>query len=384
MYRLMIVQEGDDSWAKEVVDEVRREMAATAVPTDLLRVVDHLDPDAVGPAVVVFLGSTDAARMPDASVQALLEAGHPVIPLHRSERDVPAVMPVPLRPINAVDWTTDTHRGSRTILRALGLSERDRRIFISYRRTDTGGLAEQLHTHLIRRGFDVFLDRYSVEAGADFQRRIHIDLADKAFVLLLESWNARSRWVEEEVAYAMSHRLAHLVLTMPFVRRSQRFPSVDEAFRHRLSMRDLSPNIIGGLRLSSSALSRVLDLVEVRYAALMRRRHEQIVGSITTLFADKGFDVAPTADWGVIARPPPGRGPTRVFVSSVRAPDVRDLRVLDALCEPLRKTRPPTVVDARLVHPAEDVDPDDASLVSWAGAPFELTTMLLRELIDDG
>ena len=77
----------------------------------------------------------------------------------------------------------------------LGLVEQERKVFLSYRQIESTQLAVQLHTELVRCRFDVFLDRFTLPPGADFQARLDEDLGDKAFVVLLESSHLRSsRW----------------------------------------------------------------------------------------------------------------------------------------------------------------------------------------------
>ena len=61
------------------------------------------------------------------------------------------------------------------------------RIFISYRRLETLPVALQLFDRLTHEGFDVFLDRFSIPPGYDFQRRLNQELEDKSMVILLES-----------------------------------------------------------------------------------------------------------------------------------------------------------------------------------------------------
>jgi hypothetical protein len=386
MYRFVLLHDGDDGWADEVEQSLREAVTRMGLDPDLLRRVDSANAHEANPTVGVYLGSVAAARNGELERRlfGLARDGHAIIPLHHSEHDVPSVMPPSLQPLNALDWCDDRRvEDVNAILRTIGLAESERKVFLSYRRADATNVALQLHTALVRRGFDVFLDRFSVDAGADFQRRIHIDLADKAFVLFVESRDARSsRWVEEEVTYAMSHHIAHLAVTLPGVSREQQFSTIDDAFRLRLRESDLVPGSDADRELTDAALRLVLDEIEMGYAGLVRRRREQIVGSLVEALTEDGCDVTPTGDWGIVARPDAGKpGATKVFIATVRAPAVADLHLLDQLCEPLRCSDPPMVIDASVVHPAEDLDEEVAALVSWVGAGRSLSTVLLSELM---
>jgi hypothetical protein len=281
-----------------------------------------------------------------------------------------------------MDWG-NRRRAALVILRAIGLGEEDRRLFLSYRRTDTSALSLQLHTALIQRGFDVFLDRFSVDVGVDFQRQIHIDLADKAFVLFIESRSARdSRWVEEEVTYAMRHHISHLAVTLPGVPPDRRFPTVDDAFRHLIDLTtDLRPGTEGDPELTDAALDSVLDLVETRYAGLIRRRREQLLGSLTDVLTREGYQVVPAADWAVVAQPTDGQGSPRIFLTTVRAPTPRDLFLLHGLRQPLAHDSGAPDMEGVVIHPVADLDAGAHEVVTWVGGGRSLSTLLLNEAL---
>src|SRR5205823_14119402 len=92
-----------------------------------------------------------------------------------------------LRKINVAFWSKQITESVPAILSRAGLTTDEHRVFISYRRVETQPLAEQLFDRLTHEGFEVFLDRFSIDPGLDFQRRLHQELADKAMVVLLES-----------------------------------------------------------------------------------------------------------------------------------------------------------------------------------------------------
>jgi hypothetical protein len=168
-----------------------------------------------------------------------------------------------------------------------------------------------------------------------------------------------SRWVEEEVVYAMSHRISHLALTMPDTRRDQRFPTVDDAFRLQLEHGDFEDDT-----LSDAALARVLDDIEMRYARLMRHRRDQILGTLTELLADEGYAVTVAGDWALLVEK--AGEPKAVFLTTPRAPDPRDLYFADQLRAPLAASLQ-SEVEAVVVHMAADLDDDVRALVEWVG-----------------
>jgi hypothetical protein len=383
MYRIVVVHQSEAQWAQEVAREVRAAARSAGLPEDRLSFVEDVPDDVGSPAAVVYLASAAGARDAGPRLRRLAEAGYPVVPLHRpDEVDVRAAIPSPLERLNAMNWG-DQRRAALVILRAVGLGEDDRRLFLSYRRTDSGKLSLQLHTALVQRGFDVFLDRFSVDVGVDFQQQIHVDLADKAFVLFIESTSARdSRWVEEEVAYAMRHHISHLAITLPGVPSDRRFPTVDDAFRRELDAAEVVPGTEADPVLTEAALNRLLDLVETRYAGLVRRRREQLLGSLTEILAREGYSVVPAADWAVIAQPSPSRGgQARIYLTTVRAPTPRDLHQLHGLREPLIRELGSGELEGIVVHPAADLNTAAQEIITWIGDGRSLSTLLLNEAV---
>jgi len=137
-----------------------------------------------------------------------------------------------LKKINACFWTKSVTECVPAILSRAGLTSEEHRVFISYRRVETQPLAEQLFDRLTREGFEVFLDRFSMAAGLDFQRRLNQELADKSMVVLLESACVSSSvWTQHEIDYTKRFRLGLLALRLP---RAKPLPSVDVDLRYKL------------------------------------------------------------------------------------------------------------------------------------------------------
>ena len=90
------------------------------------------------------------------------------------------VLPESLSHLHALIWEGAGLNIATALLRMLGLFETERKVFISYRRAETAELANQLHKELVRRRFDVFLDRFSVGTGVSISN-----------VAWMKSWETR-------------------------------------------------------------------------------------------------------------------------------------------------------------------------------------------------
>src|SRR5207249_2908620 len=118
------------------------------------------------------------------------------------------VLPSALQPLNVVSWIHAPGERVDDVLGLAGIGTEDRRVFVSYRHSETMEIAEQLFEELPKHGFDVFVDRFRVGPGRDFQERLTDELAEKAMVLVLESASIlKSQWIAHELSFAKAHDL---------------------------------------------------------------------------------------------------------------------------------------------------------------------------------
>ena len=369
-YLLSIVQSDREELGREIGDAVRDAAAKVVGCAGLVDVAERVPSASSGShVVVVYAGSRVGAQDSDvdAEIAKALADGLAVLPVYRSSGPdgVRDMLPDRIEHLNAVDWDHDRSLALGTILRLLGLVEDERRLFLSYVRRDSASVAEQLHRELQKRQFDVFLDRFTVAPGADFQRRLTEDLADRAFLLLLESDGIRdSEWVQYEINYALTHRIGTLAVTMPKVAKGREAP-VDEAFRYRLSAGDLD-----GDELTSAAVDVLLERIELSHASALRRRREQLLGSLIDHLVACGCSCAPLSEWAIAAKAT-NRVPG-AFQVAPRRPRVEDLRALERERDRVRGCAGMDAIAATLVHDVEHISEDHGDLLQWVGAPRHL------------
>ncbi len=376
-YEVVLVHRGLDDFAAEVRDAVRAATQEVLLQPNLVAFREALENGSSDRhSVVVYLGSQPGATDPGVNslLNEALATQIPVLPLTRTSDagTVSQKLPESIKLINAADWETRKGEATTTILAMLGLAEPERRVFLSYFREDSTPLAIQLHTALAQARFDVFLDRFTVPPGVNFQKRLDQDLGDKAFVVLIESPGLRaSPWVEHEIAYAHSHRIGVLGLTLPGTADAELVPSIDDAFRVRLKPEDLETTG----KLTDEALLEVLERVEMRHARELRRRREQLIGSLRDKLVVDGCTCAPAGDWAVMATAS-GRKPA-VFLITPRAPRPQDLYALH-LVHLHASAAAGAELTAAVVHETEHVDEDQLALLRWIGEPRQFEAMLLR------
>jgi hypothetical protein len=381
LYQVVILHAGEEAWAHEVEGALRDACIKVIRRDDSLVRLETVHEAAAteAPTLVICLGGPAASASDEVEEQleqARAEA-FAVVPVLRPGCSVHGSFPELIHPLNALSWRSG-EAPALALLRTLGVVEEERRLFLSYRQAESSALALQLRRALSERSYDVFLDRFSVPPGADFQRRIDIELADKAFVLLLESASAiGSDWVQHEVTYALSHRIAVLALTLPGVDIGAQFEVIDDAFRLLLNDSDLAdPERI----LCNATLQRILDAVEWRYAREIRRRRQQLLGSASDFLMRAGYDRAPLDRWALLA----SRGAERIVVLvTPSAPRPLDLRAADQLRQRVAEhDGREDGLQAYLVHDVEHHDPQSRDLAEWIVAGRPLSVVALQDLLD--
>lgn len=127
-------------------------------------------------------------------------------------------IPEILRNINGFELSTENEIESLVscILEGLGLLRLSRRLFISYKRSESSRIAIQLFEQFEKKGFDVFLDTHSIRPGEPFQEELWHRMADTDIVVLLNTPGfLSSHWTKEELAQASTMSIGILQLIWP-------------------------------------------------------------------------------------------------------------------------------------------------------------------------
>ncbi len=275
-----------------------------------------------------------------------------------------------LRRVNAGSWTHSIVETLPSILARAEITSNVSRIFISYRRLETLPVALQLFDRLVHEGFDVFLDRFSIPPGYDFQRRLHQELEDKSMVVLLESKLLKdSKWTQHEIDFAKRNRLGMLSLRMPDVKGDALLASIFPGARENLevehfvgpAVHDPIENVDQWPALKVEALDRVIGRIKVAHAAALFQRRYRLRGDVVAaLNAEHGVN----AQYCAV-------GPLKVVCGSdehvvwltTRPPEVEDFRsVYGAHC-----ARPSPTPDSRgiIVGPQAALEPDRIDQLQW-------------------
>ncbi len=361
-YRIVIVHKHRDAFARKISEPVESLKQELFGEREILEISSALSEESIPQSVAYLCGME---HYDDDHIKSLLDFAVsrqiPILPIVEEKSDsLEKYLPKSIQYVNAVNWSADNTTVARILLESLGLVEKERRLFISYRQSDSRFIADQLHTKLVRGRFDVFLDRFSVAPGADFTKSIDNELGDKAFLLLIESKHANdSIWVRHEITYALANRIQVFALTLPDVPASHQIQNLDEAFRFRITANDFTSD---GL-LTDAILNAVIDKIEIEHARAIYRRREQIMGSVMEHLHSQGCICYQIEDWSVLALK--SNEHAGVFLITPRHPKPVDFYSLNLQIQKLIGFSGTTVLKASVVHASTPMYHDQWDVVKW-------------------
>lgn len=363
LYDVRVIREDRFEWEQELIECLAEELRSIGLHHSVeVRISSNpAGPDR--PSVGVYLGSEDAARSAavERSSSEALEEG-PVIPVVADLQRFGVETPRALQKINGMAWSPATV--ARTLLAELGIEERQRKVFISHRREDGLGAAEQLHDHLSHMGFDPFIDRFAIRTGAAIQERIADALEEHAFLLLLETPSAAdSPWVFFEVDYALSHTMGTLIVSWPG--EPAPIPGSPGLPRISLTADDLVSDDHGYEILTDPALDRLVGEVEEAHARGLVRRRRMLVQSIEDAAMAAGCESLALPHWRVRVE---SAQASTLLATTPRLPTAHDLQVLD-------QAREEPSQEAVLIHSARLLRTERRDHLRWVAGERNLVIM---------
>ena len=146
--------------------------------------------------------------IPEAQVRfitKMMKEGMPVIPIASRLESLAAEFPPSISILNGLGLaTSDIATIVNCLLECASLLPRQRRVFLSYRRTESTTAALQLYAALSERLFDVFLDTHDILPGEHFQEVLWQRLCDSDVMIYLDTTSYfESRWTTAEFGRAI-------------------------------------------------------------------------------------------------------------------------------------------------------------------------------------
>ncbi|WP_299938247.1 toll/interleukin-1 receptor domain-containing protein [uncultured Pelagimonas sp.] len=153
------------------------------------------------------------------TVRRLVDASLPIIPTVGAKGDFGADIPDFLQFSNGLKLANEDAEMTElaaAMLECVGLLRRQRRVFVSYRRTEARSAAVQLHDTLSAKGFDVFLDTHDILKGEPFQDALWHRLCDSDVMVMLDTPTYfDSKWTRQEIGRARAKDIQVLRVIWP-------------------------------------------------------------------------------------------------------------------------------------------------------------------------
>jgi len=278
--------------------------------------------------------STKANKHCSRLARWLLKHYHVILPILYSG-DYPQQTPSELHLINGFRWRDYPNPLDLLVnitLENLGLTEENRKVFISYKRSDGSGLADQLFDALSRKGFKVFKDNYTIRPGRNIQETIFERLEEMAYVVLIDSPEAKqSVWVKKEIEFVMANELGLTVLkpsqTGSGLTDKLSLPTqlIIKLPKDQLNDRSVSSQIT----LKEKALDNIVDTILSNHAERLLQRKVNMVNGILDQARASGKIALQQYNWQILVKDS-NKGKDEILIGiAPRTPEPEDFFNLD-------------------------------------------------------
>jgi len=215
-------------------------------------------------------------RESEESLRWLMNRNIPIVPVATKTSAFVTELPAVLQPLNGLSLDrVDAKALANALLECASLLPRQRRVFLSYRRTESTEAALQLYAALSARLYDVFLDTHGIYPGRHFQEVLWQRLCDSDVLLFLDTPSYfESRWTSAEFGKAQWRGVAVLRAAWPGVALD---PRAQLATTHSL---ENSSFVTGTKLLTEAAVSALCNEVERLRTISVTSRYQQLVSTL--------------------------------------------------------------------------------------------------------
>lgn len=220
-FKYQVIFLGNSPFKQAVIDTLNQHLSELGIELDNVELIPPTEfyekHKANAPSVAVYFGTGPDFTNIDI-VNSLISFGSLIIPVVSDKENFLNLAPPELHAINGyqLGHISEVEALVSCILEGLSLLRTSRRLFISYKRSESTNTAIQLYERLEKAGFNVFLDTHSIRPGEPFQDELWHRLVDTDVVVLLNTKGfLESHWTSEELAKANALSIGILQLVWP-------------------------------------------------------------------------------------------------------------------------------------------------------------------------
>ena len=219
-YQLIFLGDIRNKAYEEITQVFFQKIKDLGIPQDAIEVICASNINKYSnkqPVFAFYLGCVHSYGLDANILELLIKNGDVVFPLYfdNFENEIPDV----IKCMNGTLYTSDkVDTVVNCALESFRLLRKSRRVFISYKRSESTGVAQQLFDLLIKNGFDPFLDSYSIRQADNFQDELLHRMTDSDVLIQLYTTDFfESKWCKIEVEEANLKQIGIIVLLWPDV-----------------------------------------------------------------------------------------------------------------------------------------------------------------------
>ena len=185
-YQLITLGTTENPIVKEILNQIETKITDLKLPKNILNIInrDNID-EYVGnqPAFSIYFGDKEGNFNDLDITKKLIEDGTMILPIFYTDfsKEIPKI----LENQNGIQFdNNELDRIANIVLQAFELLRNTRKVFISYKRSESTSVAIQMYEALESHNFDVFLDTHSIEKGEPFQDELWHRMTDCDVILI--------------------------------------------------------------------------------------------------------------------------------------------------------------------------------------------------------
>lgn len=220
VYQLVLL--GEKSHYNElIIEQLFKQIEHLGLCSTAIQIINnsnfHTLYRANNPTYCLYFGSENKTIDNDL-LNILIDDATLILPVISNINNATNLIPESLKAINVFELKNNIgiNKLVNCILEGFGLLRTSRKLFISYKRSESSTAAIQLYEALEKAGFDVFLDTHSIKPGEPFQEELWHRMTDCDVVILLSTPKfLESQWTREEFAKANAMSLGVIQIIWP-------------------------------------------------------------------------------------------------------------------------------------------------------------------------
>lgn len=294
-YQLILLGSIEDPIVEEIKSQIILEITNLKLPAGILNIIDRSNwkEDYVGnqPTFSIYFGDKKGNFKDLPIVDKLIKDGTMILPVYYNNFSYE--IPKELENQNGILYNGNQRcRIANVVLQAFELLRNTRKIFISYKRSESTSVAIQMYEALESHHFDVFLDTHSIEKGEPFQEELWHRMTDCDVILLLNTPGfLESHWCKEELAEAGSKQIGIVQLVWP----NHKVDAISHlSFPLKLEGADFVDTIYDNKdksKLNNDKVEEIVQLVESVRARNLASRQDNLITEFMSIAKQCGRNI---------------------------------------------------------------------------------------------